>query len=774
MSKVKLNNAEYTELQNHVDLAKKEIEEAMDDVWSTNFSNLYHNFITNGFLEDLYKDSESKYNLLFGGGTSILCGVGTATAVSGASAAISTAVTAASISAWIPVVGWIVAGVIAAVALAVGIYHFVKSASDVQFKYEAKKVFTDLLEECETGNQMNYKATENVETKLENIRLSLQNILFKIDEYNVKYADLNATAQEVGVKTTLASDGVTVLSVDTEVTIDGKNVSLSTSEALNAMFTYSNTVMSGEIAADYLSRTYGYEINYTDIVTNANAFMANTIKSGLYSHEFVNALLPEYTPSIDSAYAAITGATGVDLDKIQSTLNNNQSIAGSVALFGGLLGTALIGKIGKPESNGNGGGTSGGTPSGGSSGGGSYGPGGGSGGTSGGTTPDTNPTPVDPKPDEEEPKEPEQPEENVVPEPSNEIEIDPIVETELPEEVEFEINPDGEVDYDELARDQFEFDQEYEELIAHRSEIIEDIERKFDMGDLDSIREELKEYGYSSAEIEMIIQDRHKTIKAIIQGDQDAQMAQIARDLAKADGIEDYESKYAERPNYDELEGYGPSERMILASEDENIVKLKDTMDEAKESYEKTVVEANVALVSVAETKKVMEDLKVKYEAEYGTDTSKWTEEAAKEYNESIKAYNTSVQKAEEQVDKMNEEKEKYTKTRKEFKEAKEEYYKKTKEEYEKDTSNVLNSNYDGLSSSTTTVGDDVSSSPDFIPGQETTPGQEVTTDGIVIDSSGVTYLDGSNPNMINNQVQEAQSIDEQIKNALTADGNNK
>ena len=49
MSKVKLNNAEYTELQNHVDLAKKEIEEAMDDVWSTNFSNLYHNFITNGF-----------------------------------------------------------------------------------------------------------------------------------------------------------------------------------------------------------------------------------------------------------------------------------------------------------------------------------------------------------------------------------------------------------------------------------------------------------------------------------------------------------------------------------------------------------------------------------------------------------------------------------------------------------------------------------------------------------------------------------------------------
>ena len=57
MSKVKINNAEFQEIQRHVENAKLLSDEANEKVWGENFDNLYNNFITNGFLEDLYKDA---------------------------------------------------------------------------------------------------------------------------------------------------------------------------------------------------------------------------------------------------------------------------------------------------------------------------------------------------------------------------------------------------------------------------------------------------------------------------------------------------------------------------------------------------------------------------------------------------------------------------------------------------------------------------------------------------------------------------------------------
>lgn len=247
------------------------------------------------------------------------------------------------------------------------------------------------------------------------------------------------------------------------------------------------------------------------------------------------------------------------------------------------------------------------------------------------------------------------------------------------------MNPDGEVDYDAIARDEFEFGQEYDDLIARRTEIIQDIDAKFSSGDLDSIRAELKEYGYNSAEIEAIILDKHKIVKAIIEGDQNVQIAKIARELAEKNGVENFVSKYEGRPDYESLSYEGPSDTLMLPSEDPTIVEAKVTMDEAKTKYEESVATANTLLATAATAKTTMVDLKTKYEEEFGTsDTHMWTEEAANEYNESIKAYNEAATKADEQIKSVEESKNAYYESRKTFEDKKEEYRKKAKEEYEK------------------------------------------------------------------------------------------
>ncbi len=290
-----------------------------------------------------------------------------------------------------------------------------------------------------------------------------------------------------------------------------------------------------------------------------------------------------------------------------------------------------------------------------------------------------------------------------------------------------------EVDYDALAKEKFEFESGYEELLEHRSEIIQDIEAKFDSGDLDSIRDELKEYGYNNAEIESILQDRFMTIKAIVQGDQDAQLSKMANELAKADGVEDFSSKYDERPDYALLEDDGPSDALMLASEDENVVKLYDEMSEAKVSYNDTIDKTNEMLQAVTENKQSMEDLKTKYEKEFGEDTTQWSEDAAKEYNEAIEIYNKSVEDATEQMKVLEESKASYESARKEFTDAREAYYEKQRNNQGSSENSGINedTNSDG-STNNIEINDD---KPD--PGNsDMTP----TNDGIV-------YLDGSDAN---------------------------
>lgn len=706
MSKVKTSSVEIESIENHIKNADEIMQEILD-IWGENFDNLYNNFVTSGFLEDLYKDAESQYYNLANAGYVV-----SYTAQGAATGALAGGILGTVFAPITATLGAIIGGVI---GFFCGITHCIQNPTSIKWCYDSKNVFVELLERCMYGNDDNYIALYNLKVKLENMALSMLKLKAKINEFQKLYANLNATAEAMGVKTTLADDGMTVLNVDTEVTIDGQTIELSTSDALNAFYTYENTVMSAMIEADILERTYGYDIDYNAIVKNANSFMADTINSGLYSHEFIDALLPNYTPDENAAYDATSAATEIDNDKLKSLMSDVSNLNIFPGL--GLMSAALIGKVGtgddssknlQPTGDTPPTGPTGGTPS----------------GTTGGTTiigTPTGGTSTTTKPDEDKNKEEEKEEEK-----KNDIEITEISDEELPESVSIS----EEVDYDALAKEKFEFESGYEELLEHRSEIIQDIETKFDSGDLDSIREELKEYGYNSAEIDAILEDRFMTIKAIVQGDQDAQLSKMAHELAKADGIEDFTSKYEGRPDYTLLEDDGPSDSLMLASEDEKVVELYDEMVDAKVAYNETIEETNKVLQEVTENKQAMEDLKVKYEEEYGEDTTQWTEEAANEYNEAIETYNKSVEDATKQMKVLEESKTTYETARKEFTDAREAYYEKQRngQPSQNDSNATDDSNMDGTNNI------QMDGDKPIIPGAENvTP----TTDGI-------TYLDGS------------------------------
>lgn len=713
MSKVRINNDELESISTYIRDAETLMNE-IENEWATSFSNLCNNFgvnasggvISEGFLDSLYKDAESQYyrfaNLGYvvsytagGFGSGALIGSVAGTVVPG--------------------LGNIAVGTIGGIIGAVigffrGIYHCVKNPTSIKWSYESRDVFANLLSRCGTGDEDNYTAIENEIVKLANMQLAITKIKTKINEFNELYANLKATAEDLGVNTVLANDGVTVLGIETSVSINGTEVTTTTSEALNAFFTYSNTVTSGEIVADYLARTYGYEVNYTDIVKNANTFMTNTINSGLYTHEFVEGVLPEYDPTREEAYKAVNAATGVDLDKIESALNNNASIAGSVALFGGLLGSAFVGALGSNSTSNAIVDAVNGTPSGGTPSGGGGTPGGTPGGKPGGngndndsnvtvTPVDEDGNPIDPdkkpgddkNPEEDPNKTPEDdpnknPEDdpNKEPEgPINDIPIEEIPEhAEIPEKVDLELYEDGKTDYDELARNEFEFGTEYEEIIEHRIELTNEVEEGFASGNLEAISAKLKEYGYSTPEIAALLENKELAIRAILEGDQNAQIAAKATEMAKTAGVEDFSSSYSERPNYDDLLTEGPSETLLLATEDKGTLDAKATMDEAVTNYKKAVEETNTSLAKVANDKKAMNEIKEKYETEFGTDTKKWTEEAVNEYNESIKTYKESLAAADEKLTSLEQVKTDYTEAKTKFNNARSEYIDKQKKAY--------------------------------------------------------------------------------------------
>ncbi len=656
MAKVKINETEYETLENHLTTSYELLGEA-SQIWGDNFENLYNNFITNGFLEDLYKDAESQYYRLANAGylcSYVIQDAGTGMAIGGLIGVIIP----------IPVIDDVVGAVVGAVIGAVvglirGITHCVKNPTEVKWRYDAKNVFEELLLRCVNGEDDNYTALYNNSVKQQHMMLALMNIKSKINEYQKEFADLKAAARNAGVQLNMASDDTTVLGIKSEVMINGEKIEFDASEAMAAFYTYTTTTMNALVAAELLADEYGYEPNYLDIVKSANSFMADTIESDLYTHEFITGVLPEYDVSESDAISKAVESLGIDPTDVASVLKDISGVT-NLTIYPAIVGSMLLGDVGatikESEEEKDTGGPSGAPGTSGPT----YVTPGGIPGTTQKPEQDTDPE-VDTEPEDEDEDE----------EVGNEIPIEEIEETELPEEVETEI----EKDYDQMARDAYEFGEGAEAIAEFRSDLSFEVQDLYFSGSFDVLREKLAGYGYSAPEVEAILADPSMTINAVLDGETRLLIAEKAQELAALDGVENFESSYSEA-DYASLQE-NPIEMLQLASMDDSVCQLKENMDIALEEYEAAVEETNTILDTVNDSKANMEEIKQKYEAEFGEDTTKWSSEAVTEYNESIKEYNKVALDASTKMEELDSLKEKYYEANDAFIKGKENYYKK-------------------------------------------------------------------------------------------------
>ena len=639
MAYVKINNTELANMATHIQKAFDALDE-VEDIWGNKFAELYADFIDSGFLDSLYEDAESTFYQCLRAATAI-----------GA---------ASSVFLLIPVGGWVAR----LVSLLFGVVAYALQG-DPQWLTVSKEAFTQLLRSCKDYQDDNYIRISNLATKFYHMQLSIEKIRNKVDTFQSTANQVGATAEQMGLSTrTGGSDDGILLGIETEIVVDGQTITVDASEAMSAFYTYAYTVTSTMIAADYLERTYGYEIDYLGLVANANAFMADTLTSDMYTPEMIQLLLPQFTKDEAGSYAAASAATGLDQSELQAALGDVAAI-GAGPLFAGLIGAGFMGTLKTtpdtgtpPVTNPPTGGNPTNPPT-------SGGP------TGGGVTP-TNPpttgtTPVAPT--------------DPVQTPGNEVEIDPIIETDVPIDTEIEVelgvlDDEGNIDYDQLAMEQYQFETGAEEIEKYRLGIMEQVEALYASGDFSTLSAQLKEFGYGTAEIATIIASKSMTMTAILDGNTRNILSQKAVELAKADGVENYTSKYTNNPSTSELaDDKKPLRTLHVNSDNKELCDMEDALDGLEEDYRTKVDEANKLLDEAEVNKKAVDDIKAKYEKEYGTDTSKWTEEAAKEYDEAIGKYNTSAEAANKAIEEANTAKDSYQKSRTEFEKACEDYY---------------------------------------------------------------------------------------------------
>ncbi|MGN1337486.1 MAG: hypothetical protein ACI4WW_03325 [Candidatus Coprovivens sp.] len=235
---------------------------------------------------------------------------------------------------------------------------------------------------------------------------------------------------------------------------------------------------------------------------------------------------------------------------------------------------------------------------------------------------------------------------------TNDVEITDIIpESEIPEEIDAGISIiEEEIDYDELARQQYE-DTDLEELNEYRQSIIDDVNSMLENGEIDKIKEKLKEYGYSDEDIDKIVADREACINAVLAGDEKQQLSKIAKELAEKDGIKDYESVYEQTPTYLETVDGTDATLLVIYKDDERITAAEESLVTCEDKYKDAVIASNEAVAAVTVASTQMKAVKDEYVAKYGTeDTTKWGEDAAKRYNDSIERYNSTVQTAKEKA----------------------------------------------------------------------------------------------------------------------------
>ena len=715
MAYVKINNTELTNMATHIQKASDALDE-VEEIWGNRFAELYADFIDSGFLDSLYEDAESNFYQCLRAATAI-----------GA---------ASSVFLLIPVGGWVAW----LVSVLFGVVAYALQG-DPQWLTVSKEAFTQLLRSCKEYQDDNYIRLSNIAVMFYHMQLSIEKLRNKVDTFQSEANQIGDTAEQMGLSTrTGGSDDGILLGIETEIVVDGETITVDASEAMSAFYTYAYTVTSTMIAADYLERTYGYEIDYLGLVTKANAFMADTIKSDMYTPEMIQLILPSITPDEQAAYAAASAATGLDESELQAAMGDLAAI-GVTPLFAGLVGASFIGKI-KPDTGTTGGSTGTGTPC----------PTcgndpctcGTTGASSSTTAPSGNCSKCGNNPCTCRPSGGYTPGPGTTAPttPTHGIDITPPIETDIPIDSDIEVElgvltPEGEVDYDKLAMEEYQFETGIEEIEKFRLQIMDEVESMYASGDFTSLTKQLQEFGYGTAEIATILASKSMTVNAFLDGNTRQIIAQKATEMAKADGVEGFKSSYSNNPSTDELaDNKKPLRSLHLNSDNEDLCKMEEELDGLEADYRTKVDDANKLLDEAQINKKSVDEIKEKYEKEYGSDTSKWSEDAAKEYDEAIDKYNASAEAANKAIEDVNTAKENYQKSRTEFDKACEDYYK----------SKIISDEESGQTEGGAPVSPGTSETPTTTP--DTTTGNTDYNDGsVLINDDGTVSIGGTSTN---------------------------
>ncbi len=274
-----------------------------------------------------------------------------------------------------------------------------------------------------------------------------------------------------------------------------------------------------------------------------------------------------------------------------------------------------------------------------------------------------------------------------------------------------------------------------DELATRRMNIINFVNQQFDNNDLEGIRASLIKFGYEDSYIDTILGDRQLLIDAMVVGDTNFLIAEKAMALAKADGVESFDSKFDDPAKYSDLADGSAKDILVNVQDSKEVTTAKTEMREAETAYNDKLTETNEALKTVRDNKTAMEDVQAKYNKEFGEDTTKWSEEAVNEYNDAIKKFNESVETYNTKNQELATAKDTYAEKITTFKETRDNYIKSVRESSQTGGDTTGGSNIDG--SSVGFVGDPLSGTSDS-GGSDS--GQN---DGISLPSGGST-TDGS------------------------------
>ncbi len=660
---VKIDQAEMSLMEQDIQKACEALDNA-EEIWGQKFADLYADFFEpegSSFVDMLYKDAESNYQTLAAAASGIALAGGAAAKV----------ITAIIASASIPVVGWI----IAIVSFLFGIHQLYKATKTPEWVTVSREAFKALLLSCKNCADDNYIRLSNLRTRFFNMQVNIQKIYSKLDEFNETYGDMREAAGDLKLSTG-GEDGRTIKGVVVEIDTngDGTNETMFASEAMSALYTYATTVTSAAIQADYLFETHGIDVDFMSLVVNANSFMADTIKSGLYSHEVLSAMFPEsygLNGTNTEQYDEETMRTRA-MEQSGLTAEQLEEALGLVAGATGLgLATGLLAHehskysppVNNPGDTTNGDGDGDKDSSGDNTGydDGGYNSGGYNDNTGGDTTTET-PTET----------------------PTNTVEISPVTDIKLPEgdepikvELAHMDAETGEIDYDALARESVEFEMGSDAIEQHRLELMTQVEEQYSSGNFAAITTALATYGYTQAEISTIITSKSMTVKAMLDGDARATYAARAEEMAKEAGVKDYKSKYkTKKPTLEQLQDDGAQlDTLTISSSSEELVEMREDLADIQAAYESSVETANKDLDAARAQKEALDKLKAEYTEKFKSDDpSKWDEASAKTYDDAVDKYNEYAAKAEESIATADKNKELYQTSRKEFEEARDKY----------------------------------------------------------------------------------------------------